>query len=402
MSTHPESQNTKPDVEAQRQAILDRAISVSQALGVASAKVKEAGRMIVLGELSEWFVAGSGHAYFKIKDDKSSMSCVMWRDDVRKLPVHPEVGMQIAIAGQFGVFAGRGDLQMYVARLTTTDAGGLWRVALEKLRKQLMAEGLFDESRKRPLPRWSYTVGVATSAGGAVIHDICNVIAARSPWIRVVLSPCRVQGEGAADSIALAIERLDRWGECDVIIAGRGGGSIEDLWAFNEERTVRAVAACQAPIVVACGHDVDRTLSDLAADVSAPTPTAAAQAVSQDVRALSASLDRAPRALAEALRGHLRQSAERADRIEAEMERGMRSAIERIRTQISRYAEGLNALSPLAVLGRGYAVAAKDGHAIRDASALSVGDTVQVRLSRGAFDAEVTHVHEEEDDATED
>ncbi|MFW6078957.1 MAG: exodeoxyribonuclease VII large subunit, partial [Gemmatimonadota bacterium] len=224
----------------------------------------------VRGEVTGWTRASSGHCYFALRDADAQLRCVMFRGEASRLPTDPEEGMEVRALGELTIYERRGGFQLIVRELDARGADGLWRLAFERLKRTLEAEGLLAAERKRPLPRHPASVGVVTSPVGAALQDILNVIERRAPWTRVVLSATRVQGDGAAEEIARAIHRfdgLDGRDAVDVLVVGRGGGSVEDLWAFNEEPVARAIAACPVPVVSAVGHEVDVTIADLVADV---------------------------------------------------------------------------------------------------------------------------------------
>ena len=235
----------------------------------------------VQGEISNFKRAPSGHSYFTLKDDASQIRCVMFKNQNRFLKFKIEDGLKVLAWGRVNVYSPRGEYQLIVETLEPAGLGGLM-LALEQLKAKLATEGLFDVSRKMPLPRRPRNIGVVTSASGAAVRDIIRIIRRRSPGINILLSPTSVQGDKAPDEIVEALGRLAGLGKSEVIIIGRGGGSIEDLWAFNDEKVVRAIASCQIPIVSAVGHETDFTLSDLAADVRASTPSAAAEIVAPD------------------------------------------------------------------------------------------------------------------------
>jgi exodeoxyribonuclease VII large subunit len=249
----------------------------------------------VLGEIGNLSRSGSGHLYFTLKDPASELRCVMWRSTAVHLKFEPEVGMEVIATGSIEVYAQRGTYQLMVRRLEPRGVGAL-EVAFRQLKERLEREGLFDPARKKPLPRIPERVAVVTSPSGAAIRDILHTLARRFPPLEVLVYPVRVQGEGAAEEIAAAIRTLNQHAEAlggiDVLIAGRGGGSLEDLWAFNEEVVARAIAASRIPVVSAVGHEVDVTISDLVADLRAPTPTAAAELITPDRGELAELLDR--------------------------------------------------------------------------------------------------------------
>lgn len=363
------------------------------------------------GEIANWTRARSGHCYFTLKDEKAQLRCVMWRTDAERLPADPDEGMQVRVFGALTLYEGRGEYQITVQKLEAEGAEGLWRLAFEKLRRKLEDEGLLDPARKRRLPRFPATVGVVTSLSGAALHDILTVLRRRAPWLRVVVRGARVQGPGADQEIAEAVGVLGSSGLCDVIIVGRGGGSLEDLWAFNLEPVARAIAASPVPVVSAVGHEVDTTISDLVADLRAPTPSAAAEAVAPDAEALRGLIKVVPERLARGLRGtvvrrrqvlgesleRVRRSMERrlaparqaVDLGVQRLERGVTRLLERRRRDLSALAGRLHALSPLGVLERGYSVArTSDGRVLRKVEDFPPGRTFELRVSDGSVSAE--------------
>jgi exodeoxyribonuclease VII large subunit len=330
------------------------------------------------GEVTNWTRARSGHCYFTLKDDRAQIRCVIWRRDAAQLPTDPEEGMKVRAFGSLTLYEARGEYQFGVRQLEGEGSEGLWRLAFERLRAKLDAEGLLAPERKRRLPRFPECVGVVTSPTGAALHDILTVIRRRAPWTRVTVRGARVQGEGAAEEVAEAIRVLGGSGRVQVMIVGRGGGSIEDLWAFNHEAVARAIAACPVPVVSAVGHEVDVTISDLVADLRAPTPSAAAEAVVQDREALLELLRTVRPRLARNLHTCVerRQGAvrERKGRLEgairrvveprrarvtdrlAGMDRAIRKLVHQRRHDLLNAAGKIEALSPLSTLRRGYAV----------------------------------------------
>jgi exodeoxyribonuclease VII large subunit len=245
----------------------------------------------VKGELSGVKRAPSGHVYFTLKEGNDAViDCVMWRDDAPRLSFEPADGMQVEAFGGISVYAPRGRYQLYVRDMRPAGLGALL-LELEELKRRLQAEGLFDPERKRPLPAFPRAVGLVTSPGGAAVRDMIKVLRERWPSIRIVLAPVKVQGEGASIEIAAAIRRFNAHGEMDVLIVGRGGGSLEDLWAFNEEPVVRAVAASRIPVIAGVGHEVDLTLAELAADRRAATPSNAAEIAVPDRREVARRVD---------------------------------------------------------------------------------------------------------------
>jgi exodeoxyribonuclease VII large subunit len=237
----------------------------------------------VKGEISGFRPHTSGHLYFKLKDANAQLDCAMFKMNAMRLSFAPRDGLEVEAFGEISVYEPRGNYQLVIKQMRVAGIGALL-AQLEELKRRLAAEGLFDAARKKPLPKYPRTIGVVTSPVGAAVRDIVKLLRARWPGIRIVLAPVKVQGDGAAAEIARAIQHFDRWGAADLLIVGRGGGSIEDLWAFNEEVVVRAIAAARTPIISAVGHEVDTTLADLAADVRAATPSNAAELAVCDAR----------------------------------------------------------------------------------------------------------------------
>ncbi len=361
----------------------------------------------VAGEVGNWTRSRQGHCYFTLKDDRAQLRCVLWRSDAERLPTDPEEGMQVRVFGSLTLYEARGEYQMAVRRVEGDGAEGLWRLAFEKLRRKLDEEGLLDPARRRPLPRFPATVGVVTSPTGAALHDILTVLRRRAPWVRVLLRGARVQGEEAGREVARAIQVLGSSGQVDVLIVGRGGGSIEDLWAFNEEVVARAIAACPVPVVSAVGHEVDVTISDLVADLRAPTPSAAAEAVVPDGAVVLAQLRGLPERLARGLRGtvtrrqaalvdqlrvlsramerRLSPSRQTVDLAGARLERGVTRLLERRRERLGGLAGRLQALSPLAILERGYSVArGESGTLLRRVADFPAGRDFVLRVADGS------------------
>jgi exodeoxyribonuclease VII large subunit len=341
--------------------------------------------IFVRGEVTGWKrYASSGHCYFTLRDRNAQVRCVMFSRDAARLPADPEEGMEVRVFGTLTLYERRGDFQLGVRELEAGGGDGLWRLAFEKLRRRLEAEGLLAPERKRPLPAHPSTIGVVTSAAGAALHDILHVVRRRAPWTRVVLAPARVQGEGAAWDIARAIARLDRAGLCDIIIVGRGGGSIEDLWAFNEEPVARAIAACSAPVISAVGHEVDVTIADLVADYRAPTPSAAAERAVPDHASLSRETDALRTRMLRAVDWRVGAARDSIDGAAEALEQGIRDLIDGRRERVQRCAEMLDALSPLAALRRGYAVPlGSNGRILRSVGDFEPGGEFGLRVVDG-------------------
>ncbi len=344
----------------------------------------------IIGEVTNFTRARSGHCYFSLRDEDSQIRCVMWRDEARRLPTTPAEGMQVRALGRLTLYESRGEFQLVVSDLEGKGEG-LWKLALERLRLRLEAEGLTSAERKRPIPRHPICIGVVTSASGAVLHDIVNVVRRRAPWTRIVLCGCRVQGEGAAEDIARAIRDLDRAGCADVLIIGRGGGSMEDLWAFNEEVVARAIAAVSIPTISAVGHETDITIADLVADLRAPTPSAAAEAAVPDRHALRQELDRQAARMSTNARRRItrasRKFAAAGERLTDSSRRGLNRRAEHMAGAAAR----LEILSPLATLRRGYAVPLDgNGGVLRGVDDFSPGTKFTLRVSDGSVDC-VSH-----------
>jgi exodeoxyribonuclease VII large subunit len=350
----------------------------------------------VSGEVTGWKRhKPTGHCYFCLRDAAAQVRCVLFRADAQRLPTEPEEGMQVRALGSLTLYERRGDYQLVVRSIEGVGAGGLWRLALERLKAKLEAEGLLAPERKRPIPRFPETVGIVTSPVGAALHDILHVIGRRAPWTRVVFAPARVQGEGAAEDIARAIRRIDREGAADVLIVGRGGGSVEDLWAFNQEVVARAIATCETPVISAVGHEVDVTIADLVADERAPTPSAAAERAVPDGEFLRRHLAQLGTRLGAGLRLVARERRRDVQGWGEALEEALQALVRQRRNRLARGAAKLEALSPLAALGRGYAVAqAPDGRLLRRAADFRPGDTFLLRVAEGRVRARTEDVEE--------
>jgi exodeoxyribonuclease VII large subunit len=319
----------------------------------------------VRGEVSDFKAHRNGHWYFSLRDADAQVRCVVWSRETRRIPAPPDDGMQCFALGQLTVWPVRGDLQFAVRQLEAA-GDGLWQKAFEAARARLAADGLLDPARKRPLPAYPQCVAVVTSADGAAWHDVVAVARRRAPDVPLVLVPCRVQGEGAAASVIGALERVWRWGGADVVIVGRGGGAREDLWAFNDEALARAVAASPVPVISAVGHEVDITLCDLVADLRAATPSQAAEAATPDRVGLALGVRGLAQALARVVTRRTARMAQRVQGADQRLRRAAERLVERRQARVAGLAGRLEALSPLAVLARGYAVARDaDGHSLQ-------------------------------------
>jgi len=347
------------------------------------------GSLWVGGEVSNWRPHRSGHCYFNLRDDTAQISCVIWRSDLGRLPAHPEEGMRVAAFGLPTIYGARGSYQLVVRDLRA-EGEGLWLLAFEQLKAKLAAEGLLDPERKRTLPSVPARIGVVTSRSGAALRDVLAVVNRRAPWARVLISDCRVQGDGAGESIATALDRLVRHGACDVVLLTRGGGSVEDLWAFNEEVVARAIVACPIPTISAVGHEIDVTISDLVADVRAPTPSAAGEVVVPDTAVLLAELRTRAGELVETLRRRTSKGRERARAggigLDDRIRRGLRNRHERR----IRAGGRLEALSPLGTLARGYSVPLdSEGRVLRDTTMFNVGEAFDLRVVDGSVQCRI-------------
>ena len=364
------------------------------------------GSVYVRGELSNYKVYPSGHHYFTLKDAESSLRCVMFRSAASKLRFRPESGMRVTAWGRVAVYPRDGAYQLYCEGLMPEGAGDL-QVAYEQLKAKLAAEGLFDPAHKKPIPRYPERIAVITSSAGAAVHDIIRVLRKRWPVAKVVLLPVRVQGVEAPPEIAGALRYANKYRVADVIITGRGGGSIEDLWAFNDERVARAIYASELPVISAVGHEPDVTIADFVADLRAATPSNAAELVAPDVselrdaiRSAAARLDQAidrgltqrrtaltelaSRRVMQSPTGFIDQRRLELDSIRLRLDAAATGRLHRERQEFARLAAKLDALSPLKVLGRGYSIALDaEGRAVREAGQLKAGDKLDLRLSRG-------------------
>ena len=372
----------------------------------------------VQGEISGFKRYTSGHLYFTLKDEEACVSCVMFRSAAETLDFRPQDGQRVTIRGSASLYPQRGQFQLYVETMQREGVGELY-MRFEALKRRLTAEGLFDQAIKKEIPAYPRVIGVATSPTGAVLRDIVRVARRRDPNISILLAPTSVQGAGAAGEIVHALEQLNRQGEADVILCGRGGGSIEDLWPFNEEIVARAIRASKIPVISCVGHETDFTIADFAADLRAPTPSAAAELAVPEAAALRAAIDGLLEGGAAAIEHRLTLERARLARLNASAALSMPSrllierretALERLTGRMTRAAQAmpqtkrarldglmraLNAVNPNAVLERGYAVVRQNGRAVTDASALNVGDLIDVTLKGGTLGARVTRHNDE-------
>lgn len=375
----------------------------------------------VSGEISNLVKAGSGHIYFTLKDDIAQLKAVMWRSAAQRIRFDLHDGMDVVAAGPIQLYEARGQHQLIVEQLQPKGIGPL-ELAFRQLQQKLAAEGLFAAERKRPLPRFPKRIALITSPAGAAVRDMIQVMTRRWPRANIIVVPVAVQGDQAAGQIAAALRRVHTIPGVDVVICGRGGGSMEDLWSFNEETVARAIHACKVPVVSAVGHEVDVTIADLVADRRALTPSEAAELVVPLEADVKVELDLIRRRLVTSLtqrtqRARLRldslaarrclarpadrihELSSRLDDLEARLKRGIRQAVDSSRHQLHSLSSSLNALSPLAVLDRGYSLTKRivDDQLIRDVKSVAVGDLLSTLLANGSIVSEVRSIETDED-----
>ena len=368
----------------------------------------------VRGELSNFKAHSSGHLYFTLKDEGAVISCVMFRSDAMKLRFRPESGMKVILYGRVSLFPKSGQYQSYVTNMQPDGVGAL-AVAFEQLKRRLHEEGLFDPNHKKPLPRYPERVALVTSPTGAAVRDMIRILGRRWPMAEVIVCPVRVQGEGAAEEIADMLDYVDKHQLADVIITGRGGGSMEDLWAFNEEMVARAIWRCQIPVISAVGHEPDVTIADYVADVRAATPSNGAELAVRDSEALQSALRQLQVRMEQAqmqkinrLRqrldtlsksrvmrqpdAYLQQQELHLEMLRQRLEHSGEVVLGKNRQRFERTAAKLDALSPLKVLGRGYAMVTREETVIRETAQLNPGDAISVSLSDGTAQCTVNTV----------
>ena len=368
----------------------------------------------VRGELSNFKAHSSGHLYFTLKDEGAVISCVMFRSDAMKLRFRPESGMKVILYGRVSLFPKSGQYQIYVTNMQPDGVGAL-AVAFEQLKRRLHEEGLFDPNHKKPLPRYPERVALVTSPTGAAVRDMIRILGRRWPMAKVIVCPVRVQGEGAAQEIADMLDYVDKHQLADVIITGRGGGSMEDLWAFNEEMVARAIWRCQIPVISAVGHEPDVTIADYVADVRAATPSNGAELAVRDSEALQSALRQLQVRMEQAqmqkinrLRqrldtlsksrvmrqpdAYLQQQELHLEMLRQRLEHSGEVVLGKNRQRFERTAAKLDALSPLKVLGRGYAMVTREETVIRETAQLNPGDAISVSLSDGTAQCTVNTV----------
>jgi len=367
----------------------------------------------VEGEVSNFVLHTSGHMYFTLKDSEAQIQCVMFRGNNRSLTFKMESGIHIITCGRVSVYEKRGNYQLYVEVIEPKGVGAL-QLAFEQRKKKLKEEGLFDESNKKKLPVFPQRIGIVTSPTGAAIRDILQIIDRRFRNVHLILNPVKVQGEDASQDIARAIDEFNDYGNMDVLIVGRGGGSLEDLWAFNEEEVARAIYRSHIPIISAVGHEVDFTISDFVADLRAPTPSAAAELVVKEKGSWEDTVNELKETMHTAIATQISDYAEwlttlkeryafrqpqaliaeyyqRIDELCRHINKSLRLIIQEKESLFKQNISKLNALSPLAILGRGYSITYKksDSTSLLDAALLKKGDVLRTKLHHGEIESEV-------------
>lgn len=350
----------------------------------------------VAGELSNVVLARSGHLYATLKDDAAQIRIVMWKGKASRLRFEPRDGLAVICEGNVEVYAPRGAYQLILGAMQPEGVGSL-ELAFRQLQEKLAAEGLFDPDRKRPLPTFPRRVALVTSPTSAAVRDALQVLRRRWRGTDAIVVPTAVQGEGAATQIAAALRTAGALPGVDVVLLIRGGGSLEDLWAFNEEPVARAVEACPVPVVCGVGHEIDVTIADLVADRRALTPSEAAELTVPDGREIEAFVADAAERLPVALRRRVATEAQRLDELDARLADAGRRRVERGTHEIERLGGRLHALSPLAVLGRGFSLTRMGETVLTDAAAVAVGDEVTTRLARGSIRCGVLERMEDEE-----
>ena len=373
-------------------------------------------RLQVKGEVSGCKYHPSGHIYFTLKDESGTLACVMFAGNRSKgLSFVLQNGLQVVVEGSISTYERDSRYQMYAAKITREGIGELYR-RYEELKAELQEMGMFDACYKQPIPRYARTIGIVTASSGAAIHDIMNIAARRNPYVQLILAPAQVQGTGAAESIVKAIERLDAM-HLDCMIVGRGGGSIEDLWAFNEEIVARAIFDCDTPVISAVGHETDTTIADFVADLRAPTPSVAAELAVSDYRQFLAQLEAGQELLDRAMNRKIETCRQKLERVTLELRMqhpknrmatekqylseledrlqwNMGQQLERIRYAYALMAERLEGLSPLKKLTGGYGYISGTAGAVKSVRDIDIGETVQIRLQDGGLTAQVTDKQE--------
>ena len=375
-------------------------------------------QVAVSGEISNYKLYPSGHHYFTLKDEGGALKCVMFKGNAMRLRFRPENGMKVIAMGKVSVYPRDGAYQLYCTNMAMDGVGDLY-AAFEQLKRQLAAQGLFDPAHKKPLPRYPGTIGIITSSAGAAVHDMLRILRKRYPLTQVKLLPVRVQGAEAPGEIAAAIAYANHYQLADLLIVGRGGGSIEDLWAFNDERVAYAIYESRIPVISAVGHEPDVTISDYVADLRAATPSNAAELAVPDENALLQNLDGMSAAMATALSrqlkaarqhlnvlsaspalrsptGYMEQKAKSLELLKNRLVSAQNQQIQRSNQRYIAAVSKLDAMSPLKVLTRGYSMARKeDGEVIRSVTQAELGERIQISLSDGKLSATVMEKKEE-------
>ena len=375
-------------------------------------------QICVRGEISNYKIYPSGHHYFTLKDAEGALRCVMFRSSAQRLRFRPENGMQVLAWGRITVFPRDGAYQLYCSALSVDGVGDL-HVAFEQLKQKLSQEGLFDPAHKKPLPAYPHTIAIITSPAGAAIMDMLRILGKRYPLSKIKLLPVRVQGAEAPAEIAGAIAYANRYQLADLIITGRGGGSMEDLWAFNDERVARAIYASDIPVISAVGHEPDVTISDYVADLRAATPSNAAELAVPDqmelrkrLQAMQTSMQQsvhktvklgrqrlgalAEKRVLQSPLGYLEDRRMLLDFLSTRLRSAQQSKLQASRQRFVRVTAALDAMSPLKVLSRGYSmVTSEDGAIIREARSVSEGQTIHIELCSGSLRAAVTQIQED-------
>lgn len=405
------------DISSLRERNSSGPLSVSEINGYLKSVFESDSRLrsvSVQGEISNFVRHKSGHLYFSLKDEECQIKAVMFRSSAESLRFNPENGMRVIVRGSVTVYTRDGGYQIYVSSMQPDGIGALY-VAYERLKERLCSEGLFDDDHKLPIPRFPQCIGVITSPSGAAIRDIINVATRRMPSVKIYLYPSLVQGDGAEEQLVRAVDYFDRSGLVDLVIIGRGGGSIEDLWAFNSEKLARRIYSASVPIISGVGHQTDFTICDFVSDMRAPTPSGAAELAVPDYRDLLRYTDNCTDRCERALVRNLERAKERLDRalstrslsrpislieefdarvdsLVSRAEMGILNLLERKKSELSLLAGKAEALSPLSVLSRGYSVVESRGSAVSDSSELSVGQSVDIVFSKGRVNATVNRI----------
>ncbi len=362
----------------------------------------------VIGEISNFIHHPSGHIYFSLKDEGSQISCVFWRSRNAALFFTPQDGMKVIVQGQVTVYEKRGNYQLDVLQMQPAGIGEL-QIAFEQLKARLNAEGLFDQDHKKAIPEFPATIGIVTALSGAAIQDMIQILTRRFPPIEIIIRPTRVQGEGAAEEIARAIDEFNEYGRIDLMIVGRGGGSIEDLWAFNEEIVARAIYNSRIPVISAVGHEIDFCISDFVADLRAPTPSAAAELAVPDARDLRVKIDSLIRAAFQLLMDHIaqfrqqlryfidsygfrqpidlvREYSRRLDELVLSLVKSIRFYVTLNKERLTAMEKRLQALNPSAILARGYSIcyALPTKQVISTSEDIKLNEKIEIQFSKGS------------------